>query len=186
MKENERGFGIWITGLPASGKSTLAELVKQKLEEDGLNVQILDSDALRKVLTPEPKYTREERNWFYHSLVYIAKILTQQGVNVIIAATGHRRVYRDWARAAMDPFAEVYLNCLLSTCMRRDQKGIYKLALVKTDSSVPGVNEMYEVPLYPELVLNSERHEPEELADELYDWVQYHFIQEKQTQELVN
>jgi adenylylsulfate kinase len=111
--------------------------------------------------------------------VYIAKMLTQQGVNVITAATGHRRIFRDWGRAAIEQFAEVYLNCYMSTCIRRDSKGIYRFGLSHTSGNVPGINEMYEVPLNPELVLNSESDEPSELADQLFGWIQKHFLQQR-------
>jgi adenylylsulfate kinase len=167
---DKKGFGIWLTGLPASGKSTLAGLLKEEMEQQGLKVQILDSDDLRKVFTPEPSYTTEEREWFYRSLVFLAKMLTNQGVNVIIAATGHRRIYRDWGRAAIDQFAEIYLNCLLSTCIRRDKKGVYKLALTNEGSTVPGVNVMYEAPQNPELVLDGEHKDPQTLAKEVITW----------------
>ena len=79
----EPGWAIWITGLPASGKSYLSRALKGKLSDIGVQVQILESDVLRKVLTPKPTYGQEERDTFYNALVYIGRLLVNNGVNVI-------------------------------------------------------------------------------------------------------
>ncbi|HLI46472.1 MAG TPA: adenylyl-sulfate kinase [Geobacterales bacterium] len=157
-------FCVWLTGLPASGKSTIAEHLRKLLNERGIKVQILDSDELRKVLTPKPTYSLEERDWFYDVLVYIAKILYENGVNVIIAATGNKRAYRDKARNVIQNFLEVYVKCDLETCMKRDKKGIYELAKMGLASTVPGIQDPYEEPLNPELVLDTTSLEPKQCA----------------------
>jgi adenylylsulfate kinase len=100
------GWCVWITGLPGSGKSTIAHLLSKELRSLGIHVCVLSSDALRKVMTPNPRYTEEERDVVYGTLVYIAKLLTDNGVNVIIDATGNRRKYRDNARREISQFME--------------------------------------------------------------------------------
>ncbi|MEM3722104.1 MAG: adenylyl-sulfate kinase, partial [Candidatus Bathyarchaeia archaeon] len=89
------GWCIWITGLPGSGKSTVANLLVKFLLQKGIRAQLLSSDVLRKYLTPKPTYSLEERDIVYSTLVYIAWLLTQNGVNVVIDATGNLRRYRD-------------------------------------------------------------------------------------------
>ena len=89
------GFAIWLTGLPASGKTAVAEGIIRRLEElYELKVQHLESDALRKVLTPEPSYSVSEREWFYDVMVFIGEMLTKNGINIIIDATGNRLAHK--------------------------------------------------------------------------------------------
>jgi adenylylsulfate kinase len=85
------GFAIWLTGLPSSGKTTLAHALSHLLTERGIAVQILDSDELRRRLTPNPTYSAEERDWFYDIITFLAELLTTNGVNILIAALGIRR-----------------------------------------------------------------------------------------------
>lgn len=174
MKQDQQqgeGFALWMTGLPASGKSTLARAVAERLREQGLEVQILDSDSLRAVLTPDPSYTREERDWFYRVMVYLGKLLTKHGVNVIFAATAHRRRYRDQAREAFSRFAEVYLNCPLEVCMARDEKGIYEKAQRGEADTVPGLQAPYEEPEHPDVVVYPAESTPREAAVEVLRYV---------------
>lgn len=150
------GFGVWLTGLPASGKTTLARGLAEAMRELGMPVQILDSDALREVLTPEPTYSAEERNWFYRVVAFIAQLLTQHGINVVIAATAHRRRYRDHARQVIGRFAQVHVRCSLQTCIGRDQKGIYQRAMTGEAETVPGLRVPYEPPGNPAVVVDTE------------------------------
>lgn len=158
----DREFAIWLTGLPASGKTTLARGLADALERSCLRVQVLDSDHLRRVLTPEPTYTRKERDWFYRVMVFLGQLLAQNGVNVIFAATASRQSYRDEARAAFDRFAEVYVRCSLETCMARDEKGTYQKALEGEATTVPGLQVPYQVPEHPEVTVDTEAQTPAE------------------------
>lgn len=163
----ETGFAIWLTGLPASGKTTLAVGLAEVLRERGVRAQILDSDQLRQVLTPEPSYSRQERDWFYRTMTYIGQLLTQNGVNVIFAATANRRRHRDRARQAIERFMEVYVRCSLDTCMDRDQKGIYQKALAGEANTVPGLQAPYEPPYAPELTVDTEQQAAEECVGQI-------------------
>ena len=162
--ESERGWAIWITGLPSSGKSTIARLLAKRLGEMGIKVQVLESDELRRVLTPKPKYTEEERDWFYGVMAWIGWLLVRNGVNVIFDATANKRAYRERARRLIGPgrFMEVYVRCPLEVCMARDVKGIYKLALEGKASTVPGLQVPYEEPLRPDVVVDTSEMRPEE------------------------
>ncbi|MBI4611697.1 MAG: adenylyl-sulfate kinase [Candidatus Rokubacteria bacterium] len=155
-------WAIWITGLPGSGKTALARAVAAALRARGRAVRVLELDAVRKVLTPEPTYTGDEREIVYRALVYMAKLLVEAGVPVVIDATGHRRAWRELARALIPLFAEVELRCPLPLCIERERKrhgglapaGIYERA-GEPGSTVPGVDVPYEESRGAELVLDS-------------------------------
>lgn len=163
-----QGWAIWVTGLPASGKSTISNLVKGKLAEEGVSAQILETDELRRILTPNPTYSLEEREVFYTSLSYIGWLLTINGVNVIYDATANRRRWRDYARARIPRFIEIYMNCPLEICEARDPKGIYKQAATGQARFVPGAQQDYEPPFAPEVTLDC-REDPKRLADQLME-----------------
>jgi adenylylsulfate kinase len=157
-------FAVWITGLPASGKSTIAAKLITQLNARGVDVALLESDELRKIFTPHPRYDPEERDMFYRQMVYVGVLLTQHGVPVVFDATANRRVYRDWAREQISKFVEVYVECPLKTCMARDPKGIYRRAREGQAETVPGLQTTYEAPEKPEVVLHGDRDAPEEAA----------------------
>jgi adenylylsulfate kinase len=167
------GWCVWITGLSGSGKSTVSRALLELLEKDRVHAQLLSSDALRKVMTPKPSYSLEERDSVYETLVYIAGLLTQNGVNVVIDATGNLRRYRDNARKRISSFIEVYLECPLETCMQREvgrigtfnaPRKIYERAGKDQAPTVPGVGQPYEPPLNPEVTLDTTKHSPMESA----------------------
>jgi adenylylsulfate kinase len=156
------GFALWLTGLPASGKTTLAEGLAEALRARGRTVQVLDSDALRSVITPDPSYSEEERDWFYRVVAFIAGLLVRNGVDVLIAATANRRRHRAYARQEIARFGEVFVKCSLEVCMGRDAKGIYEKALSGEATTVPGLQAPYEPPHDPLVVVNTERTTPRE------------------------
>jgi adenylylsulfate kinase len=157
-------FAVWITGLPASGKSTITANLTAQLSARGVDVAVLESDALRKIFTPHPRYDAEERDIFYRQMVYLGVLLTHHGVPVIFDATANRRAYRDWARQQISKFVEVYVECPLAACIARDPKGIYRRAREGEAETVPGLQTAYEVPEKPEVVLHGDREAPEDAA----------------------
>lgn len=162
--EAQPGFALWFTGLPASGKTVLARELRQLLATRDIHAVVLDSDELRAVLTPEPRYTAAERDWLYHVIAYLAAWLTRSGVNVLIAATANRRSYRDGARANIGRFVEVYVRCDPAVCRQRDPKGLYRRAAQGLATALPGASADYEPPLAPEIVVDSDQCTPVEAA----------------------
>ena len=144
-------FAIWITGLPASGKSTIVTALKPQLEGLGLTVEVLESDAVRRVITPTPTYSEAERDLFYRALVFTGQRLVAHGVTVIFDATASRRVYRDFAKSVIPRFIEVAVECPLTTCMERDKKGTYRKGQRGESLTVPGLQSPYEAPINPDL-----------------------------------
>lgn len=150
------GIVVWITGLPGSGKSTAADALK-KIRKD---FTILRMDDFRKVVTPEPSYSDQEREIVYRSLVYLASELARAGKDVIIDATGNLRRWRELARGLIVNFVEVYLECAMEECMKRESsrentrgapRDIYGKG--KKGWPVPGMNAPYEAPLAPEITI---------------------------------
>lgn len=159
-----RGFAVWLTGLPASGKSTVANALHGELAARGVNAALLESDALRRILTPNPGYGDAERDSFYEAMAAIGGLLTRRGVPVIFDATANRRAYRDRARRGIPDFIEVYVDCPLPVCESRDPKGIYRRAREGKAPNVPGIQAAYEPPLAPDLVVRGDTENPEESA----------------------
>jgi adenylylsulfate kinase len=150
-----KAFAIWITGLPASGKSTIASALKPQLEGLGLTVEVLESDEVRRVMTPTPTYSEAERDVFYRALAFTGQRLVAHGVTVIFDATASRRIYRNFVRSAIPRFIEVAVECPLTTCMERDQKGTYRKGQRGESLTVPGLQSPYEPPINPDLRIDT-------------------------------
>jgi adenylylsulfate kinase len=167
-------WAIWITGLPGSGKTTIAQGVAAHLASQGRPVRVLELDAVRRIVTPEPTYSPEERNLLYRSLAVMAALLVEAGINVIVDATAHRRAYRHLARTLIPHFAEVYLRCPLEVCRERERRRfgghaprrIYEQA-DRLGAPVPGVGVAYELPDAPELIIESAGRDPSEAVEEI-------------------
>jgi adenylylsulfate kinase len=155
-------WAIWITGLPGSGKSAIARAAARELRRPGRPVTLLELDEIRKSITPSPRYTDTERNIVYRALTYLAALLTEVGVPVIIDATAHRRAWRDFAREVIPRFGEVQLNCALEVCQERERtrplghapRDIYCQA-GSLGATVPGINVPYEAAAAPEVVIDT-------------------------------
>lgn len=163
------GFAIWLTGLPSSGKTTLGYALSRLLAERGIDVQLLDSDDLRRKLTPDPIYSDEERDWFYDMVTFLAGLLTDNRVNVLIAATAPRQAYREAARDRIARFAEVYVHCLLQVCRARDPKGLWERADRGEITTLPGAGVPYEPPECPEVRVDTAHLSIEEAACRILD-----------------
>lgn len=180
----QNSWCVWITGLPGSGKSVISQNLLQILKERGHHAQILSSDALRKFLTPNPTYSPEERDMVYHTLVYIAKLLTQNHINVIIDATGNMRCYRQKAREKISNYIEVYLKCPLRICMQRESQRqetyeapekIYEKAFQGETSTVPGLGAPYQTPKNPEITIDTTKNTAKENAQKILTTLLNHF-----------
>ena len=149
------GFAVYLTGLPSSGKTTLAQAIRDVLSQAGISVQVIDSDEMRLILTPHPTYSSQERDWFYEALAFIAALLVNNGINVIIAATAPLRAHRQAARARIDRITEVHLSCPVEVCRARDPKGLWEQADAGKIKTLPGAGAPYEPPESPEMRVNT-------------------------------
>lgn len=146
------GAVAWFTGLPSSGKSTLAERARARLAEAGVPAVLLDGDAVRGALVPAPGYLPVERDAFYETLARLAALLASQGQVVLVAATAHRRAHRRLARSLAPRFVEVHVNSPPGECEARDAKGLWAAARAGLAPQLPGAGLAYEPPEAPEVV----------------------------------
>lgn len=158
----QQTWAIWITGVPGSGKTALTREVTVALRARGTSVRVLELDEIRRVVTPAPTYTDAERDVVYRALAYMAKLLTEAGVPVLIDATAHRRAWRELARSLVPAFGEVQLVCPLDVSRGREEhrragfapSGIYAKS-GRPAATVPGVDVPYEPSPHPELYLDT-------------------------------
>jgi adenylylsulfate kinase len=167
--DSRKAFAVWITGLPASGKSTIAASLRRQLEQKGAEAAVLESDVMRQLFQEQPVYDERDRDCFYAALAFIARVLTEHGVPVIVDATANRRSYRDRARLQIARFVEVFVDTPLAVCAKRDPKGIYRLAGEGKARHVPGVQTPYEAPVCPDLVIRGDQEDPGAAAGRIVD-----------------
>jgi adenylyl-sulfate kinase len=160
MSRSNKGFTLWFTGLPCSGKSTIAALLAPELERRGHGVEVLDGDVVRTHLCKGLGFSREDRDENIRRIGFVAKLVSRHGGIVITAAISPYRSIRDEVRASMENFVEVYVNTPLEVCIRRDVKGMYKKALAGELKHFTGIDDPYEPPLNPELVIQTDNETP--------------------------
>jgi len=146
------GTLVWITGLPSAGKSVFGRATQAELTVSGVASCLLDGDEVREALVPQPSYDAASRDQFYATLANLARLLAAQPLVVIVAATAHRRAYRDAARAGTGRFVEVWVDTPLEEVRRRDSKGLYAGYSAGERHGVPGEDLVYEPPLAPEVI----------------------------------
>jgi adenylylsulfate kinase len=161
------GFTLWFTGLSGSGKSTIAHLVGPELERRGHIVEYLDGDTVRTHLSKGLGFSKEDRDTNIERIGWVASRLTKQGGAVIAAAISPYEETRQKARALVEefgPFVEVHVKASVDECARRDVNGLYAKAFAGEIKGFTGVDDPYEDPADPELVVDTEGQDAEESA----------------------
>jgi len=156
MQPQNQGFIIWLTGFSGSGKTTIANKIQQELKGRGLKVESFDGDEVRKNLSKGLGFSKEDRDTHNKRVIYVAKLLARNGVNSIISLISPYRSTRAYARENLPKFVEVYLKCSIKECIKRDPKGLYKKALAGEITNMTGIQDPYEEPINPELMLDTE------------------------------
>jgi adenylyl-sulfate kinase len=160
----QKGFTLWFTGLPCSGKSAVADRVAEVLRAKGLRVERLDGDVVRQGLSQDLGYSKEDRDENIRRVTFVAKLLTRNGVAVLTSFISPYRELRAHARKEIGNFIEVYARCPVEVCMKRDVKGMYQKALRGEIKEFTGVSDPYEEPLAPEIILETDKETLEECA----------------------
>jgi adenylylsulfate kinase len=163
---------IWLTGIPGSGKTTIAKALYPKLRESGFKAEILDGDVVRKELSPELGFTKQDREIHARRVIYLCKLLSRNGVISIVCLISPYREFRKYARSEINVnnnFYEVYVKCSLETCIKRDPKGLYKKALSGEIKDLTGLQDPYEEPENPEVTVNTEVETLEESVNMILD-----------------
>jgi len=168
----DRGFVLWFTGLPGSGKTTVAKSVKERLSNIGFRTELLDGDWVRKTINPDAGFTRDERRRHLIRVAWIARLLARNGVAVLCSFVSPYRDVRAEIRKIIEedaPFIEIYTKCSLEECIRRDPKGLYKKALSGEIKNFTGLDDPYEEPENPELVIDTEHDGVEENVNKVLE-----------------
>ena len=160
QKSSGKGFTLWFTGLPSSGKSTLANaLAKELAEKYNLPIERLDGDQVRKTICRDLDFSVEDRQKNIERITYVAKLLTRHGVAVITSFVSPNRQVRNWARQVIGNFVEIYTKCPVEECIKRDPKGNYKKAIAGQLVQFTGVSDSYEEPDNPEIVVETDKED---------------------------
>lgn len=159
------GVTLWFTGLPCSGKTTISEIVKAQLEANGVRVELLDGDEIRKHFSKGVGFTKEDRNNHLQRVSYLCHLLSKHGVVVLASFVSPYRENRDYARGLIgDRFVEIFVDTPLEECIKRDVKGMYKKALAGEIKQFTGISDPYEPPPSPELLISTTGENPQESA----------------------
>ncbi len=161
------GCAIWLTGLPASGKTTIAQALAKHLVGQGYAVETLDGDEIRLGMSADLGFSAEDRQQHNRRVVFVSKLLVRNGIIVLIPLISPYRETRDFARAELQRFVEVYVKCPVEECIRRDPKGLYAKALRGEIKDFTGLDAPYEEPTTPELTLETDGLSVEECVDRI-------------------
>jgi adenylylsulfate kinase len=155
---------VWFTGLPGSGKTTLARAVQERLRQLGAATERLDGDDIRAVF-PETGFSREARDAHVRRIGHLASRLEHHGVTSLVALVSPYRESRDFVRRLCARFIEVHVSTPLEECERRDPKGLYRQARAGHVTAFTGVGDVYEPPTFPELTIDTTALTAEAAAD---------------------
>jgi adenylylsulfate kinase len=171
---DQKGFTVWFTGLSGSGKSTIAEMLYHELLARGLKTEILDGDVVRQNLSKGLGFSKEDRDTNILRIGFVANLLTRNGVATICCPISPYKAARDAVREQIGPsFVEVYVHATVEEiAANRDPKGLYAKALAGEITGFTGVDDPYEAPENPELVVDTLVETPEESLHEVMETLQ--------------
>lgn len=171
---NASGACLWFTGLPCCGKTTVADLVAQKLKHRGRKVERLDGDIVRKSLTKDLGFSKEDRNKNIERITFVSKLLSRNGVFVLTSFISPYIKKREHAREETTNFIEIYVKASVEECKKRDIKGMYEKAIKGEIKNFTGISDPYEEPPEPEIVLDTEKESVEESAQKVIRYLKEH------------
>jgi adenylyl-sulfate kinase len=157
-----KGFTLWFTGLSGAGKTTLARLVETELVARGHKVEVLDGDVVRTNLSKGLGFSKEDRDTNIRRIGFVCHLLTRNDVVAIAAAISPYREIRDEIRNEIGSFVEVYCECPIEVLAERDVKGLYKKALAGEIKNFTGVDDPYEAPVSPEVIVHTGAESPDQ------------------------
>lgn len=168
---------LWFTGLPSSGKSTIAHEVEKILFKNKVLAYVLDGDNIRHGLNSDLGFSKKDRQENIRRIAEVSKLFMDAGLIILTAFVSPYRADREMVREMFkgDNFFEVYVKCSIEECIKRDPKGFYKMALNGTIKNYTGISSPYEEPLNPEIVLNTETMSIDESVNKVIE-----FLKEKE------
>ena len=174
-KREVPAFVVWFTGLPASGKATLADAVYEQLKKDRLKVERLDSHDIRP-LFPKTGFTPEDVDRHIRRAGHLASVLEKNGIIVIASFVSPYREGREFARSLAKNFVEVYMKSTPEACEQRDEHGHYREAREGKLQYFPGVNSPYEEPRAAEVVIEVDAMSNEEAKDAVIKYIRRNIL----------
>ena len=157
-----KGFTLWFTGLPCSGKTVLADVVADELKKKGMKVERLDGDIVRKSLTRDLGFTEEDRNMNIERVTFVAKLLSRNGVAVLASFVSPYNKIRAYSRREIEGYILVYVKCSLEECEKRDVKGMYTKARAGEIKDFTGIDHPFEDPDNPDIIVETDKQSVEE------------------------
>jgi adenylyl-sulfate kinase len=174
MPTEQTGFTLWLTGLSGSGKTTVAVLLEEQLKARGVKIERLDGDIVRKSLTRDLGFSKEDRDKNIERVTFVSKLLSRNGVGVIASFISPYQATRDMIRRETTNFIEVFVDAPLEVCAERDVKGMYAKAFAGEIKNFTGVSDPYEAPANPEIHLRTDQETIEESAARLMAYLEEH------------
>lgn len=165
----QRGVAVWFTGFSGAGKSTIAEALTNRLKSEGYQLEVLDGDEIRENLTKDLGFSKEDRDTNIRRIGFVAKLLTRNGVIVLVPVISPYRAIREEMRANIGHFLEVFVNAPLAVCEDRDVKGLYKKVRAGEIKQFTGIDDPYEPPSNPEVECRTDLEELSESVDKIYN-----------------
>ncbi len=162
-----QGFTLWFTGLSGAGKTTVSKIIAEELRARGMKVEVLDGDVVRENLSKGLGFSKEDRDTNIRRIGWVCEVLSRNGVVAVGAAISPYRAIRDEIRGKVGRFVEVYAECPLDVLAERDVKGLYKKAMRGEIKNFTGVNDPYEPPLNPEVVIHSDSESVQESVNKI-------------------
>ncbi len=170
--EMQKGYTLWFTGLSGAGKTTLGNLVEIELKARGIKVECLDGDVVRRGLCRDLGFSLEDRMKNIERVCFVAKLLNRHGIWVTASFITPYRSMRSLCRKELSNYMEVYVKCPLDVLINRDIKGLYKKAIAGEIKNFTGISDPFEVPVNPDIVVQTDRETPEESLAGIITWLE--------------
>ncbi|MDB9373594.1 adenylyl-sulfate kinase [Nodularia sphaerocarpa] len=167
MVEKQRGVTIWLTGLSGAGKTTICQYLATELRRTGYKLEVLDGDVIRQNLSKGLTFSKEDRDENIRRIGFVAHLLTRNNVIVIVSVISPYRAMRAEVKAQIGDFIEVYVNAPLDVCEQRDVKGLYKKARAGEIKNFTGIDDLYEIPLEPDVECKTNAESIEQSANNI-------------------
>jgi len=170
-----QGFTLWFTGLSGAGKSELAHRIQRCLALEGRRTELLDGDEFRKAASADLGFSSDDRDINVRRIGYTARLLSRNGVAVMVACISPNRLVRNEVRASHDsPFIEIYVECAIEELVRRDTKGLYAKAMKNEITEFTGVSSRYEPPLAPDIHIRTDADDCSGCVSRVLEWLAQH------------
>jgi len=165
---------IWLTGLPCSGKTTIAIELEKRMSANNYPIQRLDGDIVRTTISKDLGFSKQDRDLNIERIAYVSELLSRHGIHVIVSFVSPYQKMRDFARNICPRFIEVHVKCPIEECIRRDVKGMYQQALEGKINDFTGVQDPYEEPLNPDMVLYTDKETLDESVSRMMQFLDNH------------